>query len=151
MKIQIDKFDRKIIEILTDNARISITELSSIINLSRNAVANRINKLETSGLIKGYTTIFGDVVADNRLVVAAIMVFRKDRMRDKDVIDYANKVQEIKSCYVVSGEYDIFLLIKAPSQERIHEIWTDISNLESVKHTETIFVLSETKGSLHSI
>jgi|TARA_B110001450_G_C17438584_1_gene406957 Lrp/AsnC family leucine-responsive transcriptional regulator len=151
MKIQIDKFDRKIIEILTDNARISITELSSIINLSRNAVTNRINKLETSGLIKGYTTIFGDVVADNRLVVAAIMVFRKDRMRDKDVIDYANKVQEIKSCYVVSGEYDIFLLIKAPSQERIHEIWTDISNLESVKHTETIFVLSETKGSLHSI
>ena len=151
MKIQIDKFDRKIIEILTDNARISITELSSIINLSRNAVSNRINKLETSGLIKGYTTIFGDVVADNRLVVAAIMVFRKDRMRDKDVIDYANKVQEIKSCYVVSGEYDIFLLIKAPSQERIHEIWTDISNLESVKHTETIFVLSETKGSLHSI
>ena len=151
MKIQIDKFDRKIIEILTDNARISITELSSIINLSRNAVTNRINKLETSGLIKGYTTIFGDVVADNRLVVAAIMVFRKDRMRDKDEIDYANKVQEIKSCYVVSGEYDIFLLIKAPSQERIHEIWTDISNLESVKHTETIFVLSETKGSLHSI
>ena len=151
MKIQIDKFDRKIIEILTDNARISITELSSIINLSRNAVTNRINKLETSGLIKGYTTIFGDVVADNRLVVAAIMVFRKDRMRDKDVIDYANKVQEIKSCYVVSGEYDIFLLIKAPSQERIHEIWTDVSNLESVKHTETIFVLSETKGSLHSI
>ena len=151
MKIQIDKFDRKIIEILTDNARISITELSSIINLSRNAVTNRINKLETSGLIKGYTTIFGDVVADNRLVVAAIMVFRKDRMRDKDVIDYANKVQEIKSCYVVSGEYDIFLLIKASSQERIHEIWTDISNLESVKHTETIFVLSETKGSLHSI
>lgn len=151
MKIQIDKFDRKIIEILTDNARISITELSSIINLSRNAVTNRINKLETSGFIKGYTTIFGDVVADNRLVVAAIMVFRKDRMRDKDVIDYANKVQEIKSCYVVSGEYDIFLLIKAPSQERIHEIWTDISNLESVKHTETIFVLSETKGSLHSI
>ena len=151
MKIQIDKFDRKIIEILTDNARISITELSSIINLSRNAVTNRINKLETSGLIKGYTTIFGDVVADNRLVVAAITVFRKDRMRDKDVIDYANKVQEIKSCYVVSGEYDIFLLIKAPSQERIHEIWTDISNLESVKHTETIFVLSETKGSLHSI
>ena len=151
MKIQIDKFDHKIIEILTDNARISITELSSIINLSRNAVTNRINKLETSGLIKGYTTIFGDVVADNRLVVAAIMVFRKDRMRDKDVIDYANKVQEIKSCYVVSGEYDIFLLIKAPSQERIHEIWTDISNLESVKHTETIFVLSETKGSLHSI
>ena len=136
---------------MTDNARISITELSSIINLSRNAVANRINKLETSGLIKGYTTILGDVSDDDRLVVAAIMVFRKDRMRDKDVIDYANKVPEIKSCYIVSGEYDLFLLIKAPSQKRIHEIWTDISNFKCVKDTEVIFDMSETKGSLHSI
>ena len=151
MQIQIDKFDRKIIEILTDNARISITELSSIVNLSRNAVSHRIRKLETIGVIKGYTTILGDVLADDRLVVAAIMVFRKDRMRDKDVIDYANKVPEIKSCYIVSGKYDLFLLIKAPSQERIHEIWTDISNFKCVKDTEVIFAMSETKGSLHSI
>lgn len=91
------------------------------------------------------------MLADDRLVVAAIMVFRKDRMRDKDVIDYANKVPEIKSCYIVSGKYDLFLLIKAPSQERIHEIWTDISNFKCVKDTEVIFAMSETKGSLHSI
>jgi len=145
MQIQIDKFDRKIIEILTDNARISITELSSIVNLSRNAVSHRIRKLETIGVIKGYTTILGDVLADDRLVVAAIMVYRKNRMRNNEVIEYANKVPEVKSCYIVSGEHDVFLLLKAPSQKRINEIWQDISNLTSVEDTHTVFVLSKTK------
>jgi DNA-binding Lrp family transcriptional regulator len=73
------------------------------------------------------------------------MVYRKDRMRNNEVIDYANKISEVQSCYIVSGEHDIFLLIKAPSQKRIHEIWQSISNLKSVEDTNTVFVLSKTK------
>ena len=145
MQIQIDKFDRKIIEILTDNARISITELSSIVNLSRNAVSYRIKKLETIGVIKGYTTILNNELDDEKSVVASIMVYRKNRMRNNEVIEYANKVPEVKSCYIVSGEHDVFLLLKAPSQKRINEIWQDISNLTSVEDTHTVFVLSKTK------
>ena len=145
MQIQIDKFDRKIIDILTDNARISITELSSIVNLSRNAVSYRIKKLETIGVIKGYTTILNNELDDEKSVVASIMVYRKNRMRNNEVIEYANKVPEVKSCYIVSGEHDVFLLLKAPSQKRIHEIWKDISNLTSVEDTNTVFVLSKTK------
>ena len=145
MQIQIDKFDRKIIEILTDNARISITELSSIVNLSRNAVSYRIKKLETIGVIKGYTTILNNELDDEKSVVASIMVYRKNRMRNNEVIEYANKVPEVKSCYIVSGEHDVFLLLKAPSQKRINEIWQDISNLTSVEDTNTVFVLSKTK------
>jgi DNA-binding Lrp family transcriptional regulator len=145
MQIQIDKFDRKIIDILTDNARISITELSSIVNLSRNAVSYRIKKLETIGVIKGYTTILNNELDDEKSVVASIMVYRKNRMRNNEVIEYANKVPEVKSCYIVSGEHDVFLLLKAPSQKRINEIWQDISNLTSVEDTNTVFVLSKTK------
>ena len=147
MKTQLDNFDHKIMQALTGNARISITDLSHHVNLSRNAVTNRISKLEKSGFIKGYTAILGDGLTDNESVVASIMVFRKDRMRNNEVIEYADKVPEIKSCFIVSGEYDIFLNVSASSQERIHEIWKDISNLKSVDNTNTVFVLSETKSS----
>jgi len=145
MKKELDHFDHKIIRALTDNARISITELSSIVNLSRNAVSYRIKKLETIGVIKGYTTILNNELDDEKSVVASIMVYRKNRMRNNEVIEYANKVPEVKSCYIVSGEHDVFLLLKAPSQKRIHEIWKDISNLTSVEDTNTVFVLSKTK------
>ena len=145
MKKELDHFDHKIIRALTDNARISITELSSIVYLSRNAITYRIKKLETLGVIKGYTTILNNELDDAKSVVASIMVYRKDRLRSNEVLEYANKVPEVKSCYIVSGEHDIFLLLKAPSQKRIHEIWHDISNLTSVEDTNTVFVLSKTK------
>ena len=145
MKKELDHFDHKIIQALTDNARISITELSSIVNLSRNAVSYRIKKLETIDVIKGYTTILNNELDEEKSVVATIMVYRKNRMRNNEVIEYANKVPEVKSCYIVSGEHDVFLLLKAPSQKRIHEIWHDISNLTSVEDTNTVFVLSKTK------
>lgn len=145
MKKELDHLDHKIIQALKDNARISITELSSIVNLSRNAVSYRIKKLETIGVIKGYTTILNNELDDDKSVVASIMVYRKDRLRSNEVLEYANKVPEVKSCYIVSGEHDIFLLLKAPSQKRIHEIWKDISNLTSVEDTNTVFVLSKTK------
>ena len=145
MKKELDHFDHKIIRALTDNARISITELSSIVNLSRNAVSYRIKKLETIDVIKGYTTILNNELDEEKSVVASIMVYRKNRMRNNEVIEYANKVPEVKSCYIVSGEHDVFLLLKAPSQKRIHEIWKDISNLTSVEDTNTVFVLSKTK------
>jgi len=145
MKKELDHIDHKIITALTDNARISITELSSIVNLSRNAITYRIKRLETLSIIKGYTTILGNELAEDKSVVASIMVYRKDRMRNNEVIDYANKISEVQSCYIVSGEHDIFLLIKAASQKRIHEIWQSISNLKSVEDTNTVFVLSKTK------
>ena len=145
MKKELDHFDHKIIRALTDNARISITELSSIVYLSRNAITYRIKKLETLGVIKGYTTILNNELDDAKSVVASIMVYRKDRLRSNEVLEYANKVPEVKSCYIVSGEHDIFLLLKAPSQKRINEIWKDISNLPSVEDTNTVFVLSKTK------
>ena len=145
MKKKLDHFDHNIIQALTDNARISITELSSIVNLSRNAVSYRIKKLETIGVIKGYTTIVNNELDDEKSVVASIMVYRKNRMRNNEVIEYANKVPEVKSCYIVSGEHDVFLLLKAPSQKRVNEIWQDISNLTSVEDTNTVFVLSKTK------
>ena len=145
MKKELDHFDHKIIRALTDDARISITKLSSIVNLSRNAINYRIKKLETIGVIKGYTTILNNELDDDKSVVASIMVYRKDRLRSNEVLEYANKVPEVKSCYIVSGEHDIFLLLKAPSQKRINEIWKDISNLPSVEDTNTVFVLSKTK------
>ena len=145
MKKELDHFDHKIIRALTDDARISITKLSSIVHLSRNATSYRIKKLETIGVIKGYTTILNNELDDDKSVVASIMVYRKNRMRNNEVIEYANKVPEVKSCYIVSGEHDIFLLLKAPSQKRIHEIWHDITNLTSVEDTNTVFVLSKTK------
>ena len=51
----LDKLDRKILSSLLSNGRESIANLSRNIGLSRTAVAERISRLEKTGIIKGYT------------------------------------------------------------------------------------------------
>ena len=80
MQLELDDFDNKIIQALTSNARLSVSDLSRHVNLSRNAVTHRMNKLEKSGVIKGYKVILGDGLPVNEIVVAIMMVYRKDRM-----------------------------------------------------------------------
>ena len=145
VQVQLDDFDNKIIQALTDNARVSVSDLSRHVNLSRNAVTNRVSKLEKSGVIKGYKAILGDGLPINERVVAIMMVYRKDRMRDTEVIKYAAKVPEIVSCFIMSGDYDVILNLQARSHERVHEIWQAVSSLKSVDDTHTTFALSTVK------
>jgi Lrp/AsnC family leucine-responsive transcriptional regulator len=145
MHSELDTIDKKIIQALTDNARIPVSELSRLVNLSRNAVTHRIQRLEKTNVIKGYKVILGDGSPTNDAVVAIMMVYRKDRMRGTEVIKYVEKVSEVVSCYVMSGEYDVILNVQARSHERVHQIWQDISELASVDDTRTTFALSAVK------
>tara|TARA_B110000858_G_C17582990_1_gene372065 strand:- start:233 stop:673 length:441 start_codon:yes stop_codon:yes gene_type:complete len=145
MYSELDDVDKKIIQALTDNARMPVSDLSRLVNLSRNAVTHRIQRLEKSNIIKGYQVILSDGLPVKDAVVAIMMVYRKDRMRGKEVIKYVEKVSEVVSCYIMSGDYDVILNVQARSHERIHEIWQDISALSSVDDTRTTFVLSVVK------
>ena len=145
MHSELDTIDKKIIQALTDNARIPVSDLSRLVNLSRNAVTHRIQRLEKTNIIKGYQVILGDGSPANDAVVAIMMVYRKDRMRGTEVIKYVEKVSEVVSCYIMSGEYDVILNVQARSHERIHQIWQDISGLASVDDTRTTFALSAVK------
>ena len=60
MQVELDDFDNKIIQALTDNARVSVSDLARHVNLCRNAVTNRVSKLEKSGVIKSYKVILAD-------------------------------------------------------------------------------------------
>ena len=145
MHSELDDVDKKIIQALTDNARMPVSDLSRLVNLSRNAVTHRIQRLEKSNIIKGYQVTLSDGLPVKDAVVAIMMVYRKDRMRGKEVIKYVEKVSEVVSCYIMSGDYDVILNVQARSHERIHEIWQDISALSSVDDTRTTFVLSVVK------
>ena len=145
MHSELDTIDKKIIQALTDNARIPVSDLSRLVNLSRNAVTHRIQRLEKTNIIKGYQVILGDGSPANDAVVAIMMVYRKDRMRGTEVIKYVEKVSEVVSCYIMSGEYDVILNVQARSHERVHQIWQDISGLASVDDTRTSFALSAVK------
>ena len=138
----IDLLDEQIITELTKNGRVSHLELGERVRLSRNAVRQRIARLEQLGYIGGYTIVAGNPSKSQSGVVAILFVYRKDRLRGLDVLASLRLIPEITICDVLSGDFDLFVRIEARSLERVREIWEDIAQLPGVANTVTALTLS---------
>lgn len=142
MKRLLDRADDRILSELARNARIPHAELAEKINLSRNAVRQRIERLERSGVIQAYTIVTGDGRGGGATIVAMMFVYRHDRMRGGDVIQALKSIPEVVSCDVMSGEFDLVVRVEAGTADRIREIWQVISAVSGVRDTVTAFALS---------
>ncbi|MER9169302.1 Lrp/AsnC family transcriptional regulator [Mesorhizobium australicum] len=142
MKYLLDRTDEQILSELRANARISHAELSAKVNLSRNAVRVRIERLERESFIKGYTIVTGEGGNKQHLTTALMFVYRHDRMRGGDVIHALKKIPEVVSCDVMTGDFDLLVRVEAPEADRIRQIWQQLSELPGVRDTLTAFVLS---------
>lgn len=142
MKRILDPLDERILAELTANARIAHAELGAKVNLSRNAVRQRIERLERDGAIQGYTLRIGEGRHPTSLISAVIFVYRYDRMRGQAVLDALHGIPEIVQCEVLSGEFDLMLRVEAASPERVHVVWKEIAAMPGVENTVTSFVLS---------
>ena len=136
-----DTIDEKIVSALTHNARVSYAELASKVLLSRNAVRQRIERLERQGHIAGYTIVrAGDDTGD--VVSALVLVYRQDRMRGGDVLAALKRIPEVVICEILSGDFDIMVRLEAPSLERVRGIWEEIAQMPGVRDTVTAHSLS---------
>ena len=142
MKRILDRADERILGELTHNARMPHAELAEKVNLSRNAVRQRIERLERDGLIQGYTIIIGEGKPRASTIAAMMFVYRHDRMRGGDVIQALKRIPEVVCCDVMSGEFDLVVRVEASAADRIREIWQDVSALPGVRDTLTAFALS---------
>jgi len=142
MKYLLDRTDEQILVELKANARISHADLSAKVNLSRNAVRVRIERLEREGFIKGYTILTGDGGNGQNVTTALIFVYRHDRMRGGEVIQALRKIPEVVACDVMTGDFDLLVRVESPEGDRIRQIWQLIAEMPGVRDTLTAFALS---------
>lgn len=142
MKRILDPLDERILAELTANARIPHAELGTKVNLSRNAVRQRIERLERDGVIQGYTLKVGEGRRAAALISAVIFVYRHDRMRGEEVLRDLRAIPEVTQCDVMSGEFDLMLRVEAATPDRVHGVWRQIAGIPGVANTVTSFVLS---------
>ncbi|MGR1216871.1 Lrp/AsnC family transcriptional regulator [Metapseudomonas otitidis] len=142
MKRILDPLDERILAELTANARIAHAELGTKVNLSRNAVRQRIERLERDGVIQGYTLKVGEGRRAAAPISAVIFVYRHDRMRGEEVLRDLRAIPEVTQCDVMSGEFDLMLRVEAATPDRVHGVWRQIAGIPGVANTVTSFVLS---------
>lgn len=141
-----DKFDQQIIDILKNNGRCSVSELSRAINLSRSAVTARMKKLEEDGVILGYHVQLADPKRKQKSLCAYLALKFDTSSSTHCCESYAKKIEEIPEvqwCHAISGETDMMLYVEASSMSRISEIRDHLHTYPELRHLMTHAVLTE--------
>ncbi|BBN83259.1 AsnC family transcriptional regulator [Pseudoalteromonas sp. A25] len=138
----INSQDEKLIALLRSNARASISDLARSLDLSRSTVQSRLQKLEQSGVIRGYSVEFGQEYL-SELVEAHVSIKVKQKLTTKTNIALKH-MSNISALYAISGEYDMIAVVEAQSLQQLSIILDEIGNLEGVERTNSSVIL-ETK------
>jgi len=136
-----DDLDRRILDILRRDARTPYTEIADELDVSEGTVRNRVDRLQTDGVIERFTvsTRTGNVKAMIEVSVAMDVDTHSvgDRMSEWDEVDFV---------WQVSGELDIVLVVDAADTTRVNELITKAREQEEVVETKTRLILDEKLG-----
>ncbi len=138
-----------ILKILEENARISFQDLAKLTGRKESEVKNTVSKLEKRGIILKYKTVINkELLAGEKSVVALIEVKvtpQKDVGFDA-IAERIYKFAEVKSCYLLSGTYDLLLVIEGKDIHTVANFVAEkLSPLEPVRGTVTHFMLKKYK------
>ena len=146
-KIKIDKTDKKILEILQDNARITNAEIAKRVNLVPSATLERVRRLENLKIIKGYHACIDPLKLDYKFL--AFVYIRTENRFYTSFYNVFNKHKEIQEIHHVAGE-DCFLLkvraIDTPHFNKfLHNV---ILKTNGVTDTRSVIVMDTNKETL---
>jgi Lrp/AsnC family transcriptional regulator, leucine-responsive regulatory protein len=136
----VEDTDRAIVRALTDDGRLSYTDLAERVGLSVSAVHQRVRRLEQRGVIKGYTARV-DHEALGLPLTAFVAVRPIDPSQPDDAPDRLAGLTQIEACYSVAGEDFYLLLVRVESPAGLERLLQDIRKAANVA-TRTTVVLS---------
>ena len=139
-----DVIDVKILEVLKDNSRVSISELSKRVNLSLSAVSERLKKLENSNIISKYTVILDPKLLGKDLSVF-ISIGLESTSQTQAFLDCVETEPEILECHYITGEYDYMLKVTTTNTHTLEMIMNRIKSFNGIKRTQTNVILSSNK------
>ncbi|MBB6217666.1 Lrp/AsnC family leucine-responsive transcriptional regulator [Anaerosolibacter carboniphilus] len=132
-----DYTDYKIIEILQKDGRISMKDLGKAVNMTSPAVAERVRKLEESGVISGYKAIIAPGKL-NKNIMAFISVGLAPE-NYQAFIDYAEKNEKIIECHHVTGGVSVIIKVLT---ENMSDLKNLIDEIKKKGSTQTSVILS---------
>ncbi len=141
-KVKIDEVDCEIILRLIDNARKPFTEIAKELLVSTGTVHQRVRKLESAGVINGYSLSINYHKFGYSLTVY-VGVFVQTGYSAMKVIDQLNAIPEVTVADLASGTYSIFCKMRCRDTLHAKDILIAMQSLEGIKGTETMIMLEE--------
>ncbi|MBB4123425.1 Lrp/AsnC family transcriptional regulator [Martelella radicis] len=142
--MEIDPINRKILEELVVDARISMTDLARKVGLSKTPVALRVRQMEDMGLIKGYRAMLSPIKLGLTHVTYVTVKVSDTRQKALQQFNEAvRQIPEIEECYLIAGGFDYQIKVRSRDMEHFRRIMAEeISELPFVSWT-TSYVAME--------
>jgi Lrp/AsnC family transcriptional regulator, leucine-responsive regulatory protein len=137
----VDAIDLRLVELLRDNARVSFAELARKVGLSAPAVHERVGKLESNGVIRGYRA---DVAPEpiGLGVTALIGIVEESTANPDDVIEALRELPEVEACYFLAGPESFQLMARVGTIAELEQLVMRLSRTPGVASTRTTIALS---------
>ncbi len=142
----LDEIDITILSILQHHGRRHLAEIAKEVDLSPPAVMERVKKLESRGIIKGYHALL-DAKALGKDIVAFIGVSVGHQRYITAFASHMVRQHDVLECHHVTGEESFILKVKTANTDSLERFLGEIRSMEGVTRTVTKVVLSTPKES----
>jgi DNA-binding Lrp family transcriptional regulator len=145
----LDAIDRKILEVLQDDARISNVDLAGRVGLSPSPCLRRVRDLEERGVVRRYVALL-----DSHEVGLGVSVFVQvslERQAEKGLGDFEKRIlarPEVLECYLMTGDADYLLRVVVPDVGAFERFLLDhLTRIPGVASVKSSFALKQVKYS----
>lgn len=147
MTEQLDDYDNSILQAVSVDGRITVTELANRINLSKSPTQARLKRLESSGYITGYTAQLNPQKLGLSHIAFVEVKLTDTREQALEAFNSAvKKIKEVEQCHMIAGSFDYLLKVRSSSMQQYRSVLGDqISALPNVSNTSTHVVMESVK------
>lgn len=140
----------RLLRLLKTNARLSNAELAVMLGKTEEEVSAEIKRLEDTGVIKGYSTVFDEeiVAKDYIMAVIELKVTPKAQVGYDEIARHIAMYPEVESVYLVSGGYDLSVTLRCRTLKEVSDyVAQRLATIDGVVSTTTHFYLQKYKES----
>lgn len=140
----LDAVDRRIVELLTADGRMSINELAAQVHVARATAYSRVERLRESGVITGFAATVDP--AKVGYSVAALVLVNVDQSKWRDIREAVASLPGLEYLAFTSGGFDLVLLVRLPDIGDLRDVVLGrLHDIPGIRTTQTIFVLDEVR------
>lgn len=147
----LDRIDRKILDLLQRDGRMSITDLAQQVGLSATPCADRVRRMERAEIITGYhARISPQAVGRNLLVFLEIKLSAKSDEVFEKIKNELQRIPDVMECHLVSGDFDYLIKARIPDMHDYRTLLGDIlQRLPASAQSRSYVVMEEIKETFY--
>jgi Lrp/AsnC family leucine-responsive transcriptional regulator len=147
---ELSTIDRNILRVLQKNGRTSYAELARQVGLTATPCVERVKRLESDGVIQGYSALINPEFLDAALVV--FVQIRLNRSAQDAFEEFRNAVAalpEVQECYLVSGNFDYLIKARVADMSAYRRFYGEtLLTLPEVQECTSYVVMEQVKETL---